>query len=335
MVKVHQQRGLGKGLSALISDAEPVSLKTVSLKPAASKADSASARQPSDTATPVVNTSSGGIQNVSVSKLVANQYQPREYFDDAELDDLAASISQHGIMQPIVVRPSKAFKGSYEIIAGERRFRASKRAGLQEVPVIIRELTDSEALELALIENIQRQDLNAVEEAQGYQRLMEEFGYTQEALSKTIGKSRSHVANLLRVLTLPESVKKQISNGELTLGHAKAILTSKNPEALAAEIVKLGLTVRQAESLAKQVNDTPDIERKPRSASGNNTARPIQPKSLAEKDPDILALEETLTENLGLQVAINDMGGQKGEIVITYDTLTQLDSVLRRLGGGV
>lgn len=325
MVKVHQQRGLGKGLSALIADAEPANRK-----PARMSSNVAKEITPSHAA------EQGGIQSVAVSKLVANQYQPREYFDEAQLEDLATSIKQHGVMQPIVVRPSKSFKGNFEIIAGERRFRASKRAGLAEVPVIIRELTDSEALELALIENIQRQDLNAIEEAQGYQRLMEEFDYTQEALAQTVGKSRSHVANMLRVLTLPEGVKKQIAQGDISLGHAKAILTSKNPESLADEIIKLGLTVRQAESMAKQLNDTPDIARKSRVPSGN-LARPIQTRiqTQNEKDPDIIALEETLTENLGLKVNINDLGSQKGEIIISYETLAQLDSVLRRLGGGV
>jgi ParB family chromosome partitioning protein len=331
MVKV-QQRGLGRGLSALMGDAEPAHPQTSNSQPA--KAATNTAREI------VVNadapTAPTGVQSVPLSKLVANQYQPREYFDEAQLEDLSASIKQHGVMQPIVVRPSKAFKGNFEIIAGERRFRASKRAGLSEVPVIIRELTDSEALELALIENIQRQDLNPIEEAQGYQRLMEEFSYTQEALGQTVGKSRSHVANLLRVLTLPEGVKKKLASGELSLGHAKAILTSKQPELLAEQIVEQGLTVRQTEMLAKEVNNTPDIARKPRAINTSAPqARPIQPRAQVEKDPDIIALEETLTENLGLRVNINDLGAQKGEVVIAYDTLAQLDSVLRRLGGGV
>ncbi len=330
MVKV-QQRGLGRGLSALMGDAEPTPQAT-SNQPV--KSNHSVAREivlpPEETATPQ------GIQTVALSKLVANQYQPREYFDEAQLEDLSASIKQHGVMQPIVVRPSKSFKGNFEIIAGERRFRASKRAGLSEVPVIVRELTDSEALELALIENIQRQDLNPIEEAQGYQRLMEEFNYTQEALGQTVGKSRSHVANLLRVLTLPESAKKLLASGELSLGHAKAILTSKQADVLAEQIVERGLTVRQAELLAKEVNNTPDIARKPRAINTSAPqARPIQPRAQAEKDPDIIALEETLTENLGLRVNINDLGAQKGEVVIAYDTLAQLDSVLRRLGGGV
>lgn len=333
MVKV-QQRGLGRGLSALMGDAEPASQATATTSHA-TKSQAAVARQITPKVDMAEANASTGVQTVALSKLVANQYQPREYFDETQLEDLSSSIKQHGVMQPIVVRPSKAFKGNYEIIAGERRFRASKRAGLTEVPVIIRELTDSEALELALIENIQRQDLNAIEEAQGYQRLMEEFDYTQEALAQTVGKSRSHVANLLRILTLPEAVKKHIASGELSLGHAKAILTSKQAEILAKQIIERGLTVRQAELLAKEVNNTPDIARKPRETKGQ-TARPMQTKTQAgEKDPDIIALEETLTENLGLKVSISDMGGQKGEIVISYDTLTQLDSVLRRLGGGV
>lgn len=322
MVKV-QQRGLGRGLSALIGDQEPVSINKPGqavAKPI-SKASAGNSQEQG----------AGGVQTVAISKLVANQFQPREYFDEEKLEELTQSIKKSGIMQPIVVRTSKKFKGNYEIIAGERRFRASKRAGLDEVPVIIRELSDSESLEIAIIENIQRHDLNALEEAQAYQRLLEEFSYTQEELSKAVGKSRSHVANLLRLLTLPEAVKQQVAGGEISLGHAKTLIGQKNAEALAEEIVRRGLNVRQAEKLIKDAAGTDH----PAKAKTGQGAKPMVTRTQGEKDSDIIALEETLTENLGLSVNINDLGGQKGEIVISYDTLTQLDSVLRRLGGGV
>lgn len=321
MVKV-QQRGLGRGLSALIGDAEPVALKP---NAGIAKPITKSFNEDADE-----QGASGGVLRVAVSKLVANQFQPREHFDEEKLEELTQSIKKSGVMQPIVVRSSKKFKGSFEIIAGERRFRASKRAGLEEVPVIVRELSDSESLEIAIIENIQRHDLNAVEEAQAYQRLLEEFSYTQEELAQAVGKSRPHVANLLRVLTLPEAVKQKIAKGELSLGHAKTLIGHKNAEAIAEEITQRGLNVRQAEKLIKeQQGDVPPRQKAP------SAGKPYIHRDNIAKDPDILSLEETLTENLGLVVNINDLGGQKGEIVIAYDTLTQLDSVLRRLGGGV
>ena len=301
-----QTRGLGKGLSALISEnyTQPAAAAKTAGGPA------------------VVS----GINHVSVIKLVAGQFQPRSYFDEGALTELAESIQKNGIMQPIIVRPIST--GKLEIIAGERRWRAAKLAGLETVPVIIREISNKQALELALVENIQRKDLSPLEEAIGYQRLIEEFNYTQEELAGTVGKSRSHIANLLRLLSLPEEVKTMLEKGELTMGHARALLTAANPVEAAREIVRSGLNVRQAEGFSKgAVEAKVAKERAPRAPSA------YRPPNAGAKDPDIIALEETLSENLGLKVSIYDRG-QSGEIVIAYDSLSQLDNILRRLGEG-
>jgi ParB family chromosome partitioning protein len=303
-------RGLGKGLSALISEnyTQP-------------NAKAAVAHSPS-----VVS----GINHVPVARLQPGQFQPRTYFDEGALTELAESIQKNGIMQPIVVRPIQGNK--LEIVAGERRWRASKLAGLETVPVIIREISNKQALELALVENIQRKDLTPLEEAYGYQKLIEEFDYTQEELASTVGKSRSHIANLLRLLSLPDEIKTMLDKGELTMGHARALLTSENPVDLAREIVKKGLNVRQAEGFSKGAQAIKEaIERKQANPRSNNSYHPAGQTGV--KDPDILALEETLSENLGLKVSIFDRG-QSGEIVIAYDSLSQLDNILRRLGEG-
>ncbi len=312
-----QTRGLGKGLSALISE---------------------NYNQPNNKATAAAKAASGnpavvsGINHVAHTRLHPGQFQPRTHFDEGALTELAESIQKNGIMQPIIVRPSAG--GKLEIVAGERRWRASKLAGLDTVPVIIREINNKQALELALVENIQRRDLGPLEEALGYQRLIEEFDYTQEELAGTVGKSRSHIANLLRLLSLPEEVKTMLEKGELTMGHARALLTSENPVALAQQIVKKGLNVRQAENFSKGA-----AERVAREATEPKAARPksanaYRPQDTGgAKDPDILALEETLSENLGLKVSIYDRG-QSGEIVLSYDSLSQLDEILKRLGEG-
>ncbi len=277
-----------------------------------------------------------------VTALVAGKYQPRRHFADDSLAELADSIERHGLMQPIVVRPL-AVAGKFEIIAGERRFRAAKLAKLTEVPVIIRGVTDEEALELALIENIQRADLNPLEEAAGYQRLMDEFGYTQEKLAPVVGKSRSHIANLLRLLKLPESIKRRIDSGELTMGHARALLMAKNPEELAKKIIEIGLSVRQAEDLAKgtglqpganvgQGGATPTAKNNAAHAMGGQKS---SRGGVSAKSEDVLQLEEMLANNLGLRVSISQRSGQAGEVVISYDTLVQLDEILLRLGGSI
>lgn len=299
------QRGLGKGLSALISDQY--------VPPAAAN------RTPGDTK------GEGGVQTLSVYKLHAGEYQPRTRFDETSLSELSDSIRKNGVIQPLIIRPSSHEKGKYEIIAGERRWRASKMAGLDDVPVIIREITDRQALEFAIVENVQRHDLSPLEEALGYQRLIEEFDYTQEELAGTVGKSRSHIANLLRLLGLPDEVKILLEKGDLTMGHARALLTSANPVELAQLIVKKGMTVRQAEKFSKGAGMARRTSSAPKGEGSSAYRAPIN------KDPDIVALEDSLSENLGVRVSINDRG-QAGEIILSYDSLMQLDEILRRLG---
>ena len=243
-----------------------------------------------------------------------NRYQPRTYFDAETIRDLAASIQEQGILQPILVRPVTGEQDAYEIIAGERRWRAAQTAQLHAVPVIIRALTDSEALEVALIENIQRENLNAIEEALAYRRLQQEFGYTQDQLSEAVGKSRSHVANLMRLLDLPQVVQDMVADGKLTMGHARALVTAPDPADLAKQVVARGLNVRQTEQLA-QKTDAP----KP-------TA-----KAKPQKDVNTLELEHDLSSALGLKVAIADKGNKGGQMLISYKTLDQLDEVCRRL----
>lgn len=302
------KKGLGKGLSALMSDLPAIPTHS----------DAASA---------------GGMLSLPLELLQPGKYQPRRQFDDEVLHELADSIEKNGIMQPIVVRAIE--DGRYEIIAGERRFRAARLAALTEVPVIVRAVNDAQALELALIENIQRADLNPLEEAAGYQRLMQEFSYTQEKLAAVVGKSRSHVANLLRLLELPESIKRLVDAGKLSMGHARALLTAPNAERLALQVVHEGLNVRQTEQLASG-NISADMPTKaPRGAGGIRVAPPSSSPvaANAEKSDEVREIETMLAENLGLKVSINTRSGKEGEVVIAYETLAQLDEILRRLGG--
>lgn len=244
-----------------------------------------------------------------------NPRNPRKSFDDAELDDLAQSIRERGIIQPILVRSVPGLVDVFEIIAGERRWRAAQRAGLHEAPIILVEASDKDALEIAIVENVQRSDLNALDEAQGYEQLMSEFGYTQLDLSKVIGKSRSHVANTLRLMKLPDSVRKQVSDGQLSAGHARALLALADPEAVARKVVAEGLTVRDVERLAQQPTG-------PERASA---------KAKAPKDPDTRALEQALEDVLGLKVDIAHKSHGGGQLTIRYATLEQLEGVCRRL----
>jgi ParB family chromosome partitioning protein len=255
-----------------------------------------------------------GVKTVPVSDLQPSPLQPRRNFDDGELKALAASMKESGVLQPLLVRPRPGEPSGYEIVAGERRWRAAQQAGLHEVPVLVRALGDREALELALVENVQRQDLSALEEAEGYRRLTEEFGHTQEDLARRVGKSRSHVANLMRLLGLPEAVKALLTAGKLTAGHARALLNAPEPLALAEEIVAKGLSVRQAEQLA--------------AGAKPHAAKP--PQAPPPKDADTAALERDLSGRLGLKVAITPKG-QGGTVAIQYRTLEQLDSLLQRL----
>ncbi|TIL74989.1 MAG: ParB/RepB/Spo0J family partition protein [Mesorhizobium sp.] len=253
---------------------------------------------------------------VPIEFLSPNPKNPRRHFGDADLTDLAQSIREHGVVQPVVARPSPTQAGRYEIIAGERRWRAAQRAGLSEIPIIVRDVNDRTALELAIIENVQRTDLNPVEEAMGYQQLIDDHGYTQADLGQVIGKSRSHVANTLRLLKLPDVIRDMLVDGALSAGHARTLVTAQDPAGLAKRIVEDGLSVRQAEALAQMPAGAPTMKRQP--------AAPVQ------KDADTRALEKLMTDTLGMFVTIehNERGGV---ISVAYRTLDQLDELCRRL----
>ena len=280
--------GLGRGLSALMGEV---------------------AREQ-----PVSGTPSNGVQTIAVADIRPHPGQPRRHFDDAALDELAASISARGLIQPIVVRPHA---GGYQIVAGERRWRAAQRAHLHEIPVIVREFDESETLEVALIENVQREELNAIEEAEAYKRLIDEFGHTQEALGRLVHKSRSHLANLLRLLDLPATVRDAVADKRLSMGHARALVTAADPETLAAEVIRRGLSVRETEKLARGAKPGPT-----RSA-------PVEVKGA---EADIAALERQLSDMIGLKVQIAH-GPAGGSMTLAYSTLDQLDMICQRLSG--
>jgi len=275
-------RGLGRGLSALIGD----EMAAVKNEPAARK----------------------DARTLPVAFLRPGKYQPRKQFDEQPLADLAASVKEKGVLSPILVRPIGP--DAYEIVAGERRWRAAQIAKLHDVPVVVREMADGEALELAIIENVQRADLNALEEAGAYQELIETFGRTQEDVAKDVGKSRSHVANTVRLLRLPEKVKAWIREGKLTAGHARTLLGAADPEARAAELIAGEMTVRQAEQ---------------------RSGKKSKPGGKARKDPNIVDLEVSISNRLGLNVEIIHKGDKGGDIRIAYKTLEQLDDLTRRL----
>ncbi|MGD9913374.1 MAG: ParB/RepB/Spo0J family partition protein [Rhizobiaceae bacterium] len=282
------RKRLGRGLAALIGEID---------RPAQADAAPVSADR-----------------NVPIEFVERNPRNPRRTFNDSDLTDLTQSIREHGIVQPIVVRPSLE-AGHYQIIAGERRWRAAQQAGLTEVPIIVREVDDRQALELAIIENVQRADLNPVEEAQGYQQLIDEHAYSQADLGQVIGKSRSHVANTLRLLKLPDVIRDMLVDGALSAGHARTLVTASDPAALAKRIIEGGLSVRQAEALAQKGDST--------------SARPAS-SGRAEKDADTLAFEKQIADAIGLKVSIShkDPGG---ELKISYRSLEQLDELVRRL----
>jgi ParB family transcriptional regulator, chromosome partitioning protein len=278
------RRGLGRGLSALLGEDAP--------PPAAA-----------------------GVRTVPVEHLHPGRFQPRRRFDEDALEALAQSIAAQGVLQPLVVRPHRDRPGEYEILAGERRWRAAQRAKLHEVPVVLRDVADRDALEFALVENVQREDLNALEEADGYQRLIAEFNYTQDALAQRVGKSRSHVANTLRLLALPDEAKAMVADGRLTAGHARALLTARDPLALAREAVRHGMSVRQVENAAR-----------PSEGRSAATAAPM-------RDANVAALEQELQMRLGMKVAIRHPAGVAGggELAIRYRTLDQLQDLIERL----
>lgn len=290
-------RGLGRGLSALMADVQPEATPDVAGAVAPSKPD-------------II---------VPIEKISANPEQPRRQFAPDALEDLTRSIAEKGVIQPLIVRPHPKADGEYEIVAGERRWRAAQAAKLHEIPVIVREYDDTEALEVAIIENIQRADLNPVEEAAGYRDLMEKFGHTQEKLAEALGKSRSHIANTMRLLGLPDGVLAYLRDGDLSAGAARAMITADDPEALALEAVKKGLSVREIEKLAKQ-----GAEPKP-------APKPVR---TVEKDADTLALEKALAASCGMKVSIaHKDGDESGTVTIRYGTLDQFDDIVRMLGG--
>ena len=288
-----KSRGLGRGLSSLMGDInnDPISSS--------------------------VNSENQTLEKlVPVEKIYPNPNQPRKTFQEEKLIELANSIKTKGVVQPLIVRKKQGTKESFEIVAGERRWRAAQRAQIHELPVIVREFTDTEVLEIAIIENVQRADLNPVEEALGYKNLMDNFNHTQEGLSKEIGKSRSHIANLLRLLNLPAEVQDFLISGKLTAGHARALVTCDNPLALAKQIISQGLSVRDAELLAKK----PSLKE----AKTKNKTN--------EKPADTIILESDLSAALKMKVSINhEEGKEKGLLSITYKTLDELDRICEKL----
>lgn len=258
-----------------------------------------------------------GQRRVPVEFLRPSARNPRRNFVEEDLEDLTASVRERGILQPIIVRSISGMLDAYEIIAGERRWRAAQRAGLHEVPVILVEADDREALEIAIVENVQRTDLNAIEEAAGYERLIAEFGYTQNDLAQVIGKSRSHVANTLRLSKLPESVRQMVSDGLVSAGHARSLLSVSDPELMAKRIVEQGLSVRDIERVVQE------------ESRGETKSVSVKPKP--DKDPDTRAVEKALEEALGLSIAISHRANGSGEVKIGYKTLEQLDALCRRL----
>lgn len=284
------KKRLGRGLAALIGEMD---------------------RVPDEAAAPVATQD----RQIPIEFIARNPRNPRRLFTESDLEDLTNSIREHGIVQPVVVRLAKDSADRYELIAGERRWRAAQRAGLTTVPVIIREVDDRVALELAIIENVQRADLNPLEEGMGYQQLIDGHDYTQADLAQVIGKSRSHVANTLRLLKLPEPVRDMITNGSLSAGHARTLITADNPAALADKIVRDGLSVRQAEALAQ--------------GEGGKQPSP-KAKTVDEKDADTQALEKLLSDVMGMRVTVNHLN-KGGDVRIHYTTLEQLDEICQRL----
>ena len=294
-----KERGLGRGLDALFGDEEDIYPTLDENEP------------PSNDLTR---------KTLGVEQLAPCADQPRKNFDEKALQELADSIAEHGLLQPILVRPSRDQDGKYEIIAGERRWRASQKAQLHEVPVIIRDMDDAVMLQIALVENLQRQDLNAIEEAKGYDRLVEEFGHSHEAVGDAVGKSRSHVANMIRLLQLPESVQKMVVSDQLSAGHARALLKAEQPALLAQEVVSKNLSVRDTEKLVAEAQGREIKHRKP-----------LKKKGFSDKDADTLALENEVSNQLGMNVLIDMKNAHEGSMKISFKSLDQLDDVLQRL----
>lgn len=350
------RRGLGRGLSALLGEsfdlnrAQPVSAPADAQRPADNPhteapsnlapfpppraAEAAPAYEPyqpeiDDVADPILNSiapsapvataAESGPRLLPIELIQRNPGQPRQHFDEAELQDLADSIRRHGVLQPILVRPVSGAAERYEIVAGERRWRAAQKAGLHALPVVVRELDEAEVLEIAIIENVQRSDLNPIEEASGYQQLMTRFGRTQQDVAEVVGKSRPHIANMLRLLTLPAAIQEMVRDGRLSAGHARACVTAPDPIGLARRAIAEQLNVRDIERLASEAKDV-----------RAGVARTPSPG----KDADTRQMEERLGAALGLTVTITNKG-EEGEVRIAYKKLEQLDEIARRLSNGV
>ncbi len=307
--KPEPPRRLGRGLSALLGDAGDLS------EPAPGQPRSPGDPQPS---------------GIPIDLVAPNPDQPRRRFDEADLEDLAASIREHGVLQPVILRPDPADPARYQIVAGERRWRAASRAGLHEIPAIVRALDDRTVLEIAIIENIQRADLNPVEEARGYAQLVESFGHTQEDLARIVGKSRSHLANMMRLLALPDAVLGHLAEGRLSAGHARALVTAPDPVALAEAAIAEGLSVRQIEARAKAArgDGAAGAGSKPGTPGGTGS-----PKAGGEKDADTRILEGDLSAAIGMAVLISHDGPDGGEVRIRYRSLEDLDRLCQRLAG--
>ncbi|MBK1634863.1 ParB/RepB/Spo0J family partition protein [Rhodovulum adriaticum] len=293
--KKPEKRGLGRGLSALMADVNLTPEDTAGTVTAPARAD----------------------QVVALDQLEPNPDQPRRQFSEEALKELADSIRAKGVIQPLIVRPSPRNQGRYEIVAGERRWRAAQMAQRHEVPILVRSLDDTEVLEIAIIENIQRADLNPVEEAMGYRQLMDRFGHTQEKLAEALGKSRSHVANLLRLLQLPDEVQAYLRDGQLSMGHARALVSTEDPAALARRVIQGGLSVRETEKLAK---------------AGTDAEKPAPRRKTPQKDADTRALEQDLSASLGMGVSIEHSTDGSGRVVIAYKDLDALDRLCGVLG---
>lgn len=286
------KRGLGRGLSALMADMD--------LSP------NAQVEPPKDRTV------------VPIEQITANPDQPRRNFNPDALQELAASLKQRGVLQPLIVRPHPTDEGLYQIVAGERRWRAAQMAQLHEIPVIVRQMTDTEVLEVAIIENIQRADLNAIEEAASFRQLMDRFGHTQERLAEALNKSRSHIANLLRLLTLPEPVQEMVKDGKLSAGHARALITAPNAAQLARRVAEKGLSVRETEDMVRKLAQPPE-------------ATPKKVARKEEKDADTKALEADLSAQLKMKVQINHAASGGGDVQISYKDLDQLDQLCQLL----
>ncbi len=346
-----KRKNLGRGLAALFGEEASQIAATLDAPPPAADAkiegsedsvseaifgqtgqsseETESEGSPSPPAAPApAGPGPGSGRPLPLEKLAPNPFQPRRRFAEEEIEELAQSIRENGILQPILVRPHPAQPGEYQIVAGERRWRAAQRAQLHEVPVVLRQLDDAKALEIAVLENIQRQDLTPLEEAEGYRRLLDEFGHTQQQLSEALGKSRSYIANALRLLKLPDAVKALLDEGKLTAGHARALVGQAEAEAMAREIVRYDMSVRQTEAMVGKRTRKDD--------GGTAGTKSAPPAPAGDKDADTLELERALSERLGLAVTIEPAKNnpEQGRVAVAYQDLEQLDEIMRVLNAG-